>query len=100
MTEQKIDNTQSANLLLLDRAGRVLVQIPDGYDFAWMSTDLRGAVVFDQDGAEDAITTIQTLRASDGPFITQSVRDFKMAVIDAFGTTPESDPVNCPTDRH
>lgn len=81
---------QGAALLILDRAGRTLVEVSDGFEFTQLSIDLRGAVAFDQAGAEATISRLQAFGSIDGPFTTQTVRDYKMAIIDSFGTTPEN----------
>lgn len=89
MEMQTSDSDRDATLLVLNRAGCVLVQTADGYDFFRMSTDLTDAVVFDVDGAKDAITRIQSNLPESGPYTTQSVRDFKMAIVDSFAPVEE-----------
>lgn len=86
LSAQPAAEASEADILVLDRFGRVLVEVKDGFDFELRSTDLTNAVTFDHAAAADVLTRLEHLSVSHGPFTNSTVRDFKMRIIDSFGT--------------
>lgn len=87
----KPNDAPKVDILILDRFGRVLVEIKDGFDFELRSTDLTNAITFDHAGVADVLSRLEHLAASHGPFSSSTVRDFKMKILDSFGSQEAAD---------
>jgi hypothetical protein len=99
LNAQPAAEASKADILVLDRFGRVLVEVKDGFDFELRSTDLTNAVTFDHAAAADVLSRLEHLAVSHGPFANSTVRDFKMRIIDSFGTQ-EGDAAELPSAAH
>jgi hypothetical protein len=89
-----LESERKVSLLIVDRYNRVLVETADGYAFEPRSTDLQGAVVFDEAGADEAIQRIadQKQLTDVGPFNKRTVRDFKMEIIETYAEESDLSP--------